>query len=440
MRRPAVFFRRRIRRGGPWRTLSINPVNPVNPVKNISPCLKSLVGRAARPACSWNTRMDWLKPLIASLLLLAVGLNGLAAWCAWRFRRKHLAPRDELRHRPPATLLVPVRGLEGDDSSHFLRFCQLDWPGYQMIFTVLDPEDGALPALRRLRSTATCQVTLQVGGASQGANPKVRNLLNAWPLVKHDWIVICDADIRPDSDFLAGLLSPFEQTPADREGGIGLVHSLYRCREDLSLAAAWENVWINCDFWSQGLLGERLRGADFAFGAAIALHRDTLARIGGLENIRDYLADDYQLGHRVAGIGRKVVFNRRFVTLQGQAQTWMETWNHLRRWSQTIRVCQPAGHAGSILTNIPLMGLLSLLADPAGFAPWVVLALGLRVTWANQCRNWILDGTGLWRRWWLILFKDLAQVPLWFLAFRNTPIGWRGVRYRVDRGGRLRAL
>ncbi len=33
---PSVFFRQRIRRGGPWRTFSINPVNPVNPVKHPS--------------------------------------------------------------------------------------------------------------------------------------------------------------------------------------------------------------------------------------------------------------------------------------------------------------------------------------------------------------------------------------------------------------------
>ncbi|MBI4026638.1 MAG: glycosyltransferase [Verrucomicrobia bacterium] len=381
------------------------------------------------------------------LALLAVILNGMAAWRAWRFVRNTPPHRESAPSKPPATLLVPVRGIEGDGVEHFQRFCQLDWPSYQVVFTVLDEADPALPLLRRIRPGAGCEMTLQVGGRSEGANPKVRNLLNAFPKARHDWMAICDADVEVEPDFLDGLLLPMirlaaetspEKNSRDRE--IAMVHSLYRCRDATGgdgLAASWENVWINCDFWSQGLLGDWLRGTDFAFGAAMALHRSTLEQIGGLEAVRDYLADDYQIGHRVAALGKRLVFNRQFVTLRTKHQTWAETWRHLLRWNRTIRVCQPGGFAGSILTNATFFAVLSLMVDAHFFWLWSLTILLLRIVLANQCRNWILKKPGLWNRWWLILFKDLAHVILWLLAFRNGPIEWRDCRYRLQPDGKL---
>ena len=132
-----------------------------------------------------------------------------------------------------------------------------------------------------------------------------------------------------------------------------------------------------------------------------------------------------------------MVFNSNFVTLQAKAQTWCETWCHLMRWSRTIRVSQPSGYAGSIVMNVMLMALLGFWIDFSAFFFWSSLALILRVIMAHQCRNWILEKRGFWNRWWLILFKDLAQIALWLLAFRNSTVEWRGIRYALNSDGKL---
>src|SRR5262249_49357395 len=150
----------------------------------------------------------------------------------------------------------------------------------------------------------------------------------------------------------------------------GMVHSLYRCKKENSLASAWENIWVNCDFWVQGLLGDWMRGCDFAFGAAMALKRETLEKVGGFASLRDYLADDFQLGNRVFKSGLKIGFSPRWVTLQEGSSSFLQTWRHLLRWSRTIRVCQPGGYAGSIILNMTFWALLSLLINPSLFWPW----------------------------------------------------------------------
>ncbi len=376
--------------------------------------------------------MFWTELIVALLLLVTVALNALAVWRARSFVMAQQSWIPPSTPRPPVSLLVPVCGVEGDGVEHFARFCRLDWPSYEVIFTVLDTHDPATLLLQEMRSTPSCEVKVQVGGPALGANLKVRNLLNASHRASHEWLVICDADVRPDPDFLEGLV-----TPLTRDAETGMVHSLYRSMEEPTLASSWENVWINCDFWAQGLLGDWVRGTDFAFGAAMALNRKTLDQIGGLEALRDYLADDYQMGHRVAALGKRLVFNPRFITLQTQAQTWRSTWNHLLRWSRTIRVCQPGGFAGSILTNMTLMALVAMIVNFRAFGVVSLLVLALRVEWANQCRNWITGRGEWWGRWWLVLFKDLAQALLWVLAFRNGRIEWRGSLYHLKRDGKL---
>src|SRR6185503_20709590 len=86
----------------------------------------------------------------------------------------------------------------------------------------------------------------------------------------------------------------------------GLVNCFYRLANPTTLAMRVEAVTINADFWSQVLQSNTLKRQDFALGAAMVLRRETLSKIGGFESLLDYLADDYQLGQRVAAGGARV--------------------------------------------------------------------------------------------------------------------------------------
>ncbi len=380
-------------------------------------------------------------PLLQNALgltaLASLILNALAVWRGWCFTRLDLPSFSPHAARPPLSLLVPVCGVEGEGLPHFQRFCELDWPTYQLIFTVLDPADPSLPILHQLRPPPHVTLCVHIGGAAIGANLKIRNLQNAQSKVQHDWMIVCDADVEPTPNFLDGLMHPF--APFHTESPVGLVHSMYRSYGENSPASAWESVWINCDFWVQGLLGDWMRGTDFAFGAAMAFQRKTLEDIGGWAAFRDHLADDYELGHRIAATGKMIKFNPTFVSMTSHPQTWRQTWQHLLRWSRTIRVCQPGGYAGSIVLNMTLFAILILALD-LSLWPWSMAIVGLRVLFANQCRNWILHTHGLWARAWLIPFKDVAQILLWILAFQNGSVEWRGVRYSLRSNGTLQRI
>ena len=81
----------------------------------------------------------------------------------------------------------------------------------------------------------------------------------------------------------------------------------------------------------------------------MAFRRTDLARIGGFEAIADYLADDYQLGHRIHALGLKCVLSDTVVTTR-LSGGWADVWRHQVRWARTIRVSKFGGYLGLPIT------------------------------------------------------------------------------------------
>src|SRR5207244_13147018 len=76
-----------------------------------------------------------------------------------------------------------------------------------------------------------------------------------------------------------------------------------RGRGNFGLPSVIESLFINTDFVPNALVAQWVQPFRYAFGASIAVRREALERIGGFAAIADYLADDYQLGRRVADAG-----------------------------------------------------------------------------------------------------------------------------------------
>src|ERR1035437_635368 len=113
----------------------------------------------------------------------------------------------------------------------------------------------------------------------------------------------------------------------------------------------WEAIAINADFWSQVLQSRSLKPLDFALGAVMATRRRQLEEIGGFAPLVDCLADDYQLGNRIARRGHPIALSPVVVECWSAPMGWAAVWKHQLRWARTIRVCQPAPYFFSLLSN-----------------------------------------------------------------------------------------
>src|ERR1035437_4140212 len=200
----------------------------------------------------------------------------------------------------------------------------------------------------------------------------------------------------------------------------------------------WEAIAINADFWSQVLQSRSLKPLDFALGAVMATRRRQLEEIGGFAPLVDCLADDYQLGNRIARRGYSIAISPVVVECWSAPMGWAAVWKHQLRWARTIRVCQPAPYFFSILSNATFWPLLWLIVRPAPQVLACALVCFLvRVLTALNLQH-RLTGTPSTYTWgWLVPIKDLLQAAIWLLAFMGNRIEWRGQRMRLRRDGTL---
>jgi ceramide glucosyltransferase len=204
----------------------------------------------------------------------------------------------------------------------------------------------------------------------------------------------------------------------------------------------WEAIAINADFWSQVLQAASLKPLDFALGAVMLTRRKLLEEIGGFSALADCLADDYQLGQRIAKNGQRIALCPVVVECWDAPMNWSEVWKHQLRWARTIRVCQALPYFFSILSNAtfwPLLWLvISLILSATLCAPLTAVAcLLIRICLAQNLQRRFTPDRSLISPLWLVPVKDLLQVPLWFGAFVGGTVEWRGRRMKLRRDGTL---
>jgi ceramide glucosyltransferase len=347
------------------------------------------------------------------------------------------APHRSSALPPAVTLLKPVIGCDTHTENCLRSWLAQDYTGeIQTLFGVASLDDPVCAIVSQLMTEFPARdARVIVCGSLRGANAKVAKIAALEKLAKHDLLVISDADVRVPADFVANVLVPL------RDPEVGLVNCFYRLANPSTLAMRWEAVAVNADFWSQVLQAQTLGPLDFALGAAMATRRRQLAEIGGFASLADCLADDFQLGNRIARRGHRIALCPVIVECWDPPMTWGKVWKHQLRWARTIRVSRPGPYLFSILGNPTLWPLLWLLLAPAkGSLALFITALGLRMLTALDLQWRLTRSLEHVPFLWLAPIKDLLQTALWFCAFAGNSIEWRGEKFVLQRDGNLRKV
>jgi ceramide glucosyltransferase len=367
-----------------------------------------------------------------SLAFLSLALNLWQWLAARRFPLYQRLPSTPLL--PPVTLLKPLKGVDEATEDCLRSWFRQDYAApVQMLFAVGSREDPVCSIVHRLIGEHPgCNAQLVFCDSLVGTNAKVAKLVEVERLAAHEILVVSDADVRVPPDFLMNV-TPFLSDPRT-----GLVNCFYQLANPSTPAMRWEAVAINSDFWSQVLQSRDLKPLDFALGAVMAFRRTQLAAIGGFQALINCLADDYQLGNRIAHSGFKIALAHNVVECWSGPMNWMAVWKHQLRWARTIRVCQPLPYFFSILSNPSFWPLLWVGMKPYPLPiAFALVCLALRVIGSADLQRRLTRRTVPVAFCLLPILKDLLQVGLWFLAFAGNRIEWRGVRMRLLRDGTL---
>ena len=382
---------------------------------------------------------EWLSWGAALQVLIGAGLVVSLAFCLIGFasaRQFFRTPRgtDEPRIPHGVSVLKPLKGLEASLYENLATFCEQDYPTFQIVFGVADADDPAVGVVRRLQAAyPDVHIDLVVDARVYGTNYKVSNLHNMYPAAAHEVIVLADSDMRVPRDYVRRV------TAALADPTVGMVTCLYRALPTSGSANLTEALFINTTFAFLIMVARVVEKPTYAFGATMAMRRATLDEIGGFLPLVDYLADDYQLGNRIAARGYRLLLADLVVETVVAMGGWRHLLEHQLRWARTNRVSRPGGYLGSVLTHGTLWATLNLLYNPGNAVALLASAavITARVLVAHRFATAFLGAALPWRHAMLVPLQDLFMSATWALAFLGDTVQWSGRRFRVSRDGRM---
>lgn len=375
---------------------------------------------------------------VMAVIGIAYFLLALAA--AWVFASRRRRPGGGFA--PAVSILKSLKGLDPAMLDAFRSHCRQAYAGeYELLFGVSSPDDPAVAAVRQLQlEFPERSIRLIECPERLGSNGKVSTLIQLVPQARYDFLVINDSDITVSPRYLERVMARFApEAKASAKRKVGLVTALYRGRAHGTLPSRLEALSIVTDFLPSVLVARWLEGGlRYGLGSTLAVRRDALEAIGGLNVLVDHLADDYELGANLYRAGYRIVISAEVVETSVPAYTWREFFDHQLRWLRTLRDARPWGYAGLVFTFGLGWALLNVVAS--GVSPlslWLLaLSFFLRLGMAMTVGANILGDHQVLPGLWLLPLRDLMAMGLWVGGFAGNTIVWRGQRF-VVRQGRL---
>lgn len=368
--------------------------------------------------------------LVLSILLAgALVYSGLTVLAALRYLS---VQPPELLTAEPVSILKPLAGLDADLESNLRTFFEQDYPSFEILFAVREPDDPAVPVVERLRQAyPNVSSRLLITGEPPYPNAKVFSLDRMLHASAHDLVVMSDSDIRVTPTLLQTIAAEFQDPK------LGVATCPYRAVAGKSFWSRLEAIGMNTDFLAGILVARMLEGMRFAVGPTIAARRHALESIGGFDRLKDYLAEDFAMGKFAAEAGHGVSLSSYVIEHHiGTSSDFRHNAAHRIRWTRSTRRSRPAGYLGQLFTMPVPLAVLVTIWNPLW---WPVLPVTLAI---RGVAAWTVAELVLHARfnWLLLPLEDIAGFCFWIAGFFGNTITWRGRRYRLESDGRFSLL
>ncbi len=374
-----------------------------------------------------------LDPLSVALLLMAASSLGAQLTLHWAVRATLKRRKPQPGFKPAISVLKPLCGVDEGLYENLASFARQDYPSFELVVGVADPDDPALAVVQRLRADFPNAAIRSIvhGEADPVANPKVITLVHALRAARYDYILVSDSNVRVSADYLSSISAEM----SDPE--VGLVSNLIVASGEETLGARCENLHLNTVVLGGVCIGD-VSDHPCVVGKSMLMRRAELARLGGFESMRDVLAEDYLLGQRYQEAGFRVVLSCHPIETENRQLSVARflarhlRWAQLRRWCALGPFCgEPLLYATPWLTA-PML-VQESFASSAACAAAVLVRIGCDGMLARRVTGRWPSVTALA----MIPVKDTVLLGVWMIALCRRNVQWRGHQLRIGPGTRL---
>jgi ceramide glucosyltransferase len=334
---------------------------------------------------------------------------------------------------PPITVFKPLKGLDEELENNLRSFFRLDYPVYQLLFCVADSDDPAIDVVRKLCGEFPDRdAELVVGCPAFGLNPKVESLAAMDRRRKHDVILISDSNVRVRPGYLR------ETVCYLADPGVGLVSNIFVGVGECHRGAIMENLQLN-GYIAAGVALAAFCRVTCVVGKSMLMPVRALEAIGGFAAVRNLLAEDQVIGMRVRQAGFSIRLSHHVIENVNRRRGFKWFLNRHSRWYKIRRQLAFPAFVIEPAANLATVGLLWAFSGDSGIAWGGLLCLaGLGVVRDAVQTRWLRGSFPKIRHLLYSPVKDILLLPLWFDAFVNRRVQWRGHRFLVGRMTRLR--
>ena len=396
--------------------------------------------------------LGWMA--IAALAGLQFAILTWGLWENRRFARARLRKVLPRLAEPRVVLFAPCKGLDVGIAENLRRLLEQDYSNYTLTFIVESGDDPVCRALRRLMDQyPNVDVRLCLAGLATDTGQKVHNLRAATADLPDDVEVLAfvDSDARPDREWLRRLVARLPHA------GVGAVTG-YRWFSPTHATAAQSLLYsIN----SMVAAGFGPGGHHLVWGGSWAIRRETFDSLGVREAWQQTLSDDLVATGLIHRAGLRVDFEPACMVASPVDGDWRQTLEFVRRQYVIARSYAMRWWLLMLVgATLPVLtfwgGLLALAAGVWQGAEWTWLPAMICPAYYAAT---LVRGYQRWLMGWLYvpeqtpLAKRIAWLDIWtgplvmlanWLAIVSSLFGnrlqWRGVGYRLGRGGRIVAI
>jgi ceramide glucosyltransferase len=390
--------------------------------------------------------------LMLGVWIAAVAVFSIVALIETRRMLGRVRTRTMTAAWPALQILRPCAGLDPELEDNLLSTATARYDGPRALFIlVASIEDPAHAVATRVRDRAaieapSVQVEVVVTDIQTRHNRKVAQLVRAEGLSDAPVVVVIDSDLRIEDATLPSLVEALVCDP--RAGAascptIDVRRQTFGDRASAALLTSTPHA-----FYCLGALAERSGGAHVLCGAFVAVRRDVLRELGGFASLERFIGEDFELSRRLHAAGYTIPTASVPGRITDHGRSFATVLQRFARWATVTRQQRP-----HLMITYPLLlgagpllliSSIAVLAAGAPYAGLIAATVGVLVAVrlvlsATLRRAYGLSGSPL-RALPAMLLGELLICLGWAAALGRPIVAWRGVRYRVGRGGQIELI
>jgi len=246
---------------------------------------------------------------------------------------------------PPATLIVPCRGIDPGLEANLSAYFEQDYPDFQILLVTGERDDLCVDVLRQMQLKYP-DVSAQIlfAGKANKRGQKVHNLLCAVGHVRTQDEVFAfgDSDIRPSSLWLRYLIDPLQ----DESVGISTGFRWYLSQRG-NFASLLRSVW---NAGSASLMKDT--DCYFAWGGAMAIQRELFQICKIKDRWENALSDDFVISRAIHQHGLSIRFQPLCLSFSHEDCTLKQLWKWSVRQLSLTRIYHPSLWKKAVLSQV----------------------------------------------------------------------------------------